>query len=61
MDDALRSFDGVLAEKPTNVIALLGKVRTNVTLSYSIQNLDRLEFSTPGGNINRRLGYFKRS
>ena len=26
MDDALRSFDGVLAEKPTNVIALLGKV-----------------------------------
>jgi RNA polymerase-associated protein CTR9 len=27
MDDALRSFEGVLAEKPTNVIALLGKVR----------------------------------
>jgi len=26
MDDALRSFDGVLAEKPTNVVALLGKV-----------------------------------
>ena len=26
MDDALRSFDGVLAEKPTNVVALLAKV-----------------------------------
>ena len=26
MDDALRSFDGVLAEKPTNIVALLGKV-----------------------------------
>jgi len=27
MDDALRSFDGVLVEKPTNLIALLGKVQ----------------------------------
>ncbi|KIJ58708.1 hypothetical protein HYDPIDRAFT_171184 [Hydnomerulius pinastri MD-312] len=27
MDDAMRSFDGVLAEKPTNVVALLGKAR----------------------------------
>ncbi|TFK44271.1 RNA polymerase II-associated protein [Crucibulum laeve] len=27
MDDALRSFEGVLAEKPTNVVALLGKAR----------------------------------
>ncbi|PPQ73427.1 hypothetical protein CVT24_008133 [Panaeolus cyanescens] len=27
MDDAMRSFDGVLAEKPTNLIALLGKAR----------------------------------
>lgn len=26
MDDAMRSFDGVLIEKPTNVVALLGKV-----------------------------------
>lgn len=26
MDDAMRSFEGVLAEKPTNVVALLGKV-----------------------------------
>jgi RNA polymerase-associated protein CTR9 len=26
MDDALRSFEGVLLEKPTNIIALLGKV-----------------------------------
>lgn len=28
MDDALRSFDGVLAEKPTNLVALLGKVHS---------------------------------
>ncbi|KAH7889009.1 hypothetical protein F5I97DRAFT_1804053 [Phlebopus sp. FC_14] len=27
MDDAMRSFEGVLAEKPTNVVALLGKAR----------------------------------
>ncbi|KDR75052.1 hypothetical protein GALMADRAFT_248915 [Galerina marginata CBS 339.88] len=27
MDDAMRSFDGVLAEKPTNLVALLGKAR----------------------------------
>lgn len=27
MDDALRSFEGVLAEKPTNLVALLGKAR----------------------------------
>ncbi|KAJ3507290.1 hypothetical protein NMY22_g16975 [Coprinellus aureogranulatus] len=27
LDDALRSFDGVLAEKPTNLVALLGKGR----------------------------------
>lgn len=26
MDDALRSFEGVLAGKPTNLVALLGKV-----------------------------------
>jgi hypothetical protein len=28
MDDAMRSFEGVLAEKPTNIVALLGKVRS---------------------------------
>ncbi|KAG9316871.1 hypothetical protein JVU11DRAFT_2947 [Chiua virens] len=27
MDDAMRSFEGVLAEKPTNIVALLGKAR----------------------------------
>lgn len=27
MDDALRSFDGILAQKPTNLVALLGKAR----------------------------------
>ncbi|KAK0469470.1 RNA polymerase II-associated protein [Desarmillaria tabescens] len=27
MDDAMRSFEGVLMEKPTNVVALLGKAR----------------------------------
>ncbi|KAF8160649.1 RNA polymerase II-associated protein [Crassisporium funariophilum] len=27
MDDAMRSFDGVLAEKPTNLVAILGKAR----------------------------------
>lgn len=32
MDDALRSFDGVLAVKPTNLVALLGKVAYNPAL-----------------------------
>ncbi|KAI0081989.1 RNA polymerase II-associated protein [Panus rudis PR-1116 ss-1] len=27
MDDAMRSFEGVLANKPTNIVALLGKAR----------------------------------
>ncbi|PPQ83611.1 hypothetical protein CVT25_006296 [Psilocybe cyanescens] len=27
MDDAMRSFEGVLAERPTNLVALLGKAR----------------------------------
>jgi len=31
MDDALRSFEGVLSEKPTNIVALLGKVRTSLS------------------------------
>lgn len=39
MDDALRSFEGVLAEKPTNVIALLGKVRKQTFTLISISNL----------------------
>lgn len=26
MDDAMRSFDGVLAQNPTNLVAILGKV-----------------------------------
>lgn len=33
MDDAMRSFGGVLAEKPTNIVALLGKVRSSVQLA----------------------------
>lgn len=35
MDDAMRSFDGVLAEKPTNVVALLGKVGNSTYLLYN--------------------------
>ena len=27
MDDAMRSFEAVLTEKPTNVVALMGKAR----------------------------------
>lgn len=29
MEDALRSFEGVLTTKPTNLVALLGKVHGN--------------------------------
>jgi hypothetical protein len=34
MDDALRSFEGVLAGKPTNLVALLGKVLLIVHLTH---------------------------
>jgi hypothetical protein len=30
MEDALRSFEGVLIAKPTNLVALLGKVHENL-------------------------------
>lgn len=33
MDDAMRSFEGVLAEKPTNIVALLGKVYASAPLA----------------------------
>jgi RNA polymerase-associated protein CTR9 len=36
MDDALRSFDAVLAEKPTNVVALLGKVRIELSVMVNL-------------------------
>ncbi|KAH8107706.1 hypothetical protein BXZ70DRAFT_1013744 [Cristinia sonorae] len=39
MDDALRSFDGVLANKPTNVVALLGKARILYTRRQYAQSL----------------------
>ena len=39
MDDALRSFDGVLAMKPTNVVALLGKGRIFYTRRQYPQSL----------------------
>lgn len=39
MDDALRSFDGVLALKPTNVVALLGKARILYTRRQYTQSL----------------------
>jgi hypothetical protein len=37
MDDALRSFDAVLAEKPTNVVALLGKVGSELSVIAGLQ------------------------
>lgn len=39
MDDALRSFDGVLAIKPTNAVALLGKARILYTRRQYAQAL----------------------
>lgn len=32
MDDALRSFEGVLTDKPTNLVALLGKVGVSLSV-----------------------------
>ncbi|KAF8813945.1 RNA polymerase II-associated protein [Phlegmacium glaucopus] len=34
MDDAMRSFDGVLAQNPTNLVAILGKAR----IMYALRN-----------------------
>lgn len=36
MDDAMRSFDGVLANKPNNLVALLGKVSSVHSLRASL-------------------------
>jgi len=44
MDDAMRSFDGVLAEKPTNLVALLGKVRQSFYPNASLLTLHRHAF-----------------
>lgn len=37
MDDAMRSFDGVLAEKPNNIVALLGKVCSFLCCAGALQ------------------------
>ena len=39
MDDALRTFEGVLSEKPTNLVALLGKARILFTRRLYPQSL----------------------
>lgn len=41
MDEALRSFDSVLALKPTNLIALLGKVSTEPSSRFFTCNEQR--------------------
>lgn len=45
MDDAIRSFEGVLAEKPTNLVALLGKVCHVIFNIFNELTSSRLEFS----------------
>lgn len=52
MDDALRSFEGVLAEKPTNLVALLGKVYI-----YIYPNPDHNSISV---NFQARILYARR-
>ena len=44
MDEAMRSFEGVLAQKPTNLVALLGKVPIQLNVSKSTLTVDRDEF-----------------
>jgi len=46
MEDAMRSFEGVLAEKPTNLVALLGKVCRAIVIVFDQLTSPRLEFST---------------
>jgi RNA polymerase-associated protein CTR9 len=58
MDDAFRSFEGVLAEKPTNLIALLGKV--GVLSTYNLMLVLRLfrpESYMAGGITPKRLKF----
>jgi hypothetical protein len=60
MDDAQRSFDGVLAVKPTNVVALLGKVVYIAVQSlHTNENLARRQFSTLGATSRKHCGCFK--
>lgn len=54
MDDAMRSFDGVLAEKPTNLIALLGKVDDIADpRGWETNHNHRREFYITGGTTRR--------
>lgn len=42
LDDALQSFEGVLADKPTNTIALIGKVIGSPShLRFAVADFDR--------------------
>lgn len=50
MDDALRSFEGVLAEKPTNIVALLGKVCLLLATRVVYSSGCRPGYYTPEGS-----------
>lgn len=59
MDDAMRSFEGVLAEKPTNLVALLGKVCRVTFNIFDELTSSRLEFSMLVVIIESLSGSFK--
>lgn len=62
MDDAMRSFEGVLAEKPTNIVALLGKVRSPTRLALlELTRLSRPAFFTQDAIILKLSNYSSRS
>jgi hypothetical protein len=63
MDDALRSFEGVLADKPTNLVALLGKVCQFMELhqQHGIQGHVRPESSMVDVNSLKRSSYSNKS
>jgi hypothetical protein len=61
MEDAMRSFEGVLAEKPTNLVALLGKVCRVIFNIFDEPMSPRLESSMPVVIIEILSGSFRTS
>ncbi|KAF5374557.1 hypothetical protein D9757_010165 [Collybiopsis confluens] len=59
MDEAMRSFDGVLAKKPTNLVALLGKGRIlylRRNYPQALQNFQQVLRYNPHCNPDPRIG-----
>lgn len=62
LDDAQRSFDAVLIEKKTNIVALVGKVRNrHLALWATLKLCSRLVLLSHASNSRQRSSYTNKS